>query len=256
TTDKVSLITDAPLSDLGKLLGTYPGAIEVKQERFELQSTRFNDTSPFSGGASITNGGATCTSGFAVHNRTRASDQYMVTAAHCFPNGNVVWSGRVGGPTLGVVRFRFNDNDFELIGNGSYTHNIYTGGTHDSTATHFIYTTRTARVGVKVCVSGQTTFNHCGHKITNDRFSISSPNSAFGISNGNGFLFARGGTNNPCYCNGQMTTHGDSGAPIYEPDTTDSGAMLVGLNHGAIGGQMIGVKVNAILNESGTALTT
>ncbi|WP_330286135.1 hypothetical protein [Streptomyces sp. NBC_00576] len=256
-TGKVALTTDAPRSALTKLLASYPGAVEVKQERFEAQNTRWADVSPFFGGSSITNGGGVCTSGFAVHDRTNPFKEHLLTAAHCFPFNNQVWNGSTHGPSLGVVEHKFNSIDTEMIGGKDYDKYIYTGGYTMSTSTHFIYGYHGATLNQQVCVSGQTTLVHCGHKITNNAFSVVWPNTGgIGPQHNSGFLYERGGTNNPCYCNGTLTQGGDSGAPIYVPDSTDSGAMIVGLHSGLIGTRMVGVKISNILNDTSSTLVT
>ncbi|MEV7731760.1 hypothetical protein AB0O75_06545 [Streptomyces sp. NPDC088921] len=255
-TDKVTLTTDAPESDLTKLLASHPGAIEVKRERFEAQSTRWSDVTPFYGGSSITNGAGTCTSGFAVHDRTNPFKEHLLTAAHCYALYNLVWNANTSGPSVGVVQFRFKTLDTEFIGNKDYAQYIYTGGYVQSTNAHFVYGTHAPTLNTQVCVSGQTTMVHCGHPISNNTFSVVWPNmGGAGPQNNSGFVYQRGGTD-PCRCNGRLTQGGDSGAPIYVPDRTDSGALIVGLHSGIIGTQMVGVKIANILNDTNSVLVT
>jgi len=109
--------------------------------------------------------------------------------------------------------------------------------------------------------TGRSSFNHCGHPISNGQFNICWPGTDVCISNNAGFVFEKGGTNFPRYNNGQETKPGDSGAPIYVMDHTDTAAYIVGSNAGAYWDccgtiHMVGVNLDYILASFNADLIT
>jgi hypothetical protein len=106
-------------------------------------------------------------------------------------------------------------------------------------------------------VSGQTTYNHCGHPVSANGVAIHYD--VFGemntINGDAAYMMDRGGTD-WCGCNGQFTAPGDSGAPVFEVEwnanTVDhQGAHIMGHHHGKFwwNGQdrMVNVKPGQIL---------
>ena len=81
------------------LAGLAPGAFEAYLTAPAHRTSRFFDTSPFSGGGQIllktagASGGAPCSSGFAW-NDPSGDDEFIVTASHCYASGGL-WRGQV-----------------------------------------------------------------------------------------------------------------------------------------------------------------
>jgi hypothetical protein len=257
TSDKMLVRTDAPLSATKELRARYGNSVTLRQSRFEPQSNRFSGYVSNGGTALIGENGSGCTSGFSVHSRV-TYHKYMLTSAHCYGVGSKVWirttyGGR--GQEFGRVDRRYTSLDTELISpttNQNYYARIYNGGYESSGSELFVRGAQAVAKGVKVCVSGAISFGHCGHPIQNTALSVCGSGSDVCITDGRAFTFTRGGTNWPYYNNGRVTRPGDSGAPVYTTDTTDSAAFIAGLNHGGIGDvccdsfQMVAVKWSAI----------
>ncbi|MFD4603050.1 hypothetical protein ACFWPQ_34120 [Streptomyces sp. NPDC058464] len=225
--DKVVFDTDAPASATKALLDSYPGKIEVRHARFQPQADRFHDSAPFFGAGSLKGswGGGVCTAGIAIQ---FGGHEYMTTAGHCYGNGEGVKTP--AGTRFGAVDFRDLDLDIELIGDQDYSRHFWTGGTSTSQSQRSADSVPAPYNGLMVCVSGQTTFNHCGHKVTQSNYGFTVPGGR--ISSNDGFVYNRGGTD-ACHCNGSYTAPGDSGAPVYRAIGTTSAAVY-GSNSGAI----------------------
>ncbi|MDX2935376.1 hypothetical protein [Streptomyces ipomoeae] len=252
--DKVIVDTDAPASQVAALKKKYAGKIEVRAARFESQATtRFNDHTPFWGGGSITNGGGKCTSGWAIKDRA-THHEYMLTAGHCFALNNLVWAGSTSGNVMGTVTRRLNTTlDAEVIQGKDYTGRIWVGGYTASNARRWIANWGNLRLGDKVCVSGQTSLNHCGHPVSSTTVNVRWADGS-GITNLNGFWYDRGGPTR-CHCTGGLTKPGDSGAPIYQDalPSGSEGALVYGIHSGLITDssgtpRMVGVKASALLS--------
>ncbi|MFJ2606151.1 hypothetical protein ACIO13_14395 [Streptomyces sp. NPDC087425] len=273
-TDKVVVYTNAPASVTKSLTTSYPGALDVEQSRLEAQNSRFGDAQPFWGGAALvaseSSGAYKCTAGFTVKERA-TGNLYMTTAGHCYSNLTHVYNRRADnsdGNWVGQVNRRNQSIDTEMIYASSsvaYGTDIYTGGTTYSESHAFVHGTEQPELGTQVCVSGSVSFNHCGHPISNTHFSICYSGGSNCITNGRGFLYDRGGTY-PSYDNGQLTQGGDSGAPIYTEDYTQSAAWIVGSHSGLIyqgenacgcsKPHMVGVNVYSIVQAMGVDVIT
>ncbi|WP_328842705.1 hypothetical protein [Streptomyces sp. NBC_00258] len=263
--DKVVVDTDAPASATESLRNAYPGAIEVRSARFEPQAgIRFNSWSPFYGGiALISPGKGGCTAGFAVRSRL-SGNEYMLTAAHCYDTSAQVYNRRTdwsNGQWVGTVVARWTTFDTETLLGPVYDSYIHTGGYDTSSQTHFVHGTAWVASNLKVCVSGAATYNHCGHPISNTSYSVCWSGTTVCISDGRGFLYDRGGTNWPSYNNGNRTEVGDSGAPIYTTDQTNSAAWIVGMHAGIVWSDcctphMVGVNWNKISSTTDLSLMT
>ena len=266
--DKLRVRSDAPQDDLDKLSDAHPGQLVTSQSRMEAQNTRFADWSPFWGGDALIGamGGVNCTSGFAVRSN-RNGEHGLVTAAHCYRYFNNIYNrsynGGVGSDPkyVGQVKQRDNRIDAEVIGGTDYAPLIYTGGYSISGSNARVFGKQPVWHGLRVCVSGAVSFNHCGHPISNGQFNICWPGTDVCISNNAGFVFEKGGTNYPMYNNGQETKPGDSGAPIYVMDHSDTAAWIVGSNAGAYWDccgtiHMVGVNLDNILGSFNADLIT
>ncbi|WP_055534263.1 hypothetical protein [Streptomyces graminilatus] len=266
--DKVQVKSDAPDSALQQLSDDHPGQIETSQSRLEPQNTRFADWSPFWGGDALigANGGNQCTGGFMVVNRDGRHE--LVTAAHCYGWWNQVYNRTYNGGygnAVGQVSKRDNTIDAEEIVDKDYAPIIYTGGTQISGSSLRVFGKQPVYYGLRVCVSGAVSFNHCGHPISQGEFNICWSGTDVCIKNNAGFVFETGGNNFPRYNNGPQTKPGDSGAPIYMTDYSGTAAWIVGLNAGAYWdccgqyrGQihMVGVNLDYILGSFGAELVT
>ncbi|MFI1034494.1 hypothetical protein [Streptomyces sp. NPDC020951] len=240
--DKLLVQTDAPLASLKALTDAYPGKIETRNGRIEpVYDFRFGDNAPFNGGAAtISQKGRWCTAGFGVKTKSGTSERAMVTAAHCAPLFENVYNRRQDmstGAWMGWVDERDPGSDVELLIAGTnagpfpYNFELWSGGISTSLSNVFVRGDAAATTGSKVCISGAMTFNHCGHPIRSTSYSTCYAGSTC-IMNGRGFTFNRGGTNFPWYNNGQMAIQGDSGSPVYLPDSTGSAAWIVGVASG------------------------
>ncbi|MFK0154756.1 hypothetical protein ACIQVK_22095 [Streptomyces sp. NPDC090493] len=272
TEDKVIVNTDAPASVTASLKRAYGDKIEVRRSRFEQQYNRFNDAEPFFGGGSIhTDSWGNCTAGWHVrmtNPETSQTADFLTTAGHCYTlhelvkNANGNWAGWVK---------RFGEFDAEGFVGYRYGSSIWTGGISGSTAASKAVGLSGMYNGLKVCVSGQTSFNHCGHPITATQYAFTwtDHNGHTHHTNASdGFTYARGGTNAPDYNNGTVTQGGDSGAPVYVPYTNGS-ALATGSHSGLLtwldttsGGchctqyRMYGVKMQALYDSWGARLVT
>jgi len=257
--DVVNVAVEGPQSTADELKQQYGDKVEVGPGRTTPQWGRFDDSVPFWGGGSIKNAatGGICTAGYTVWDRSNNRPK-MVTAGHC----NTLWGQfqTASGKYFGNVERRSKDLDAELISspNVSYSGNIWTGGTRDSTSSLRVTNwSGWTYLGRMLCVSGQTTFNHCGHPVSVNGVRLKYE--VFGerntLNSDAAYMMDRGGTD-PCHCNGQFTAPGDSGAPVYElgwdPNTPDhKAAVLMGHHHGETfykgQNRMVNVKPGQVL---------
>ncbi|MCG7207459.1 hypothetical protein [Streptomyces arenae] len=219
--DKVVVNTEAPASVRSALQRHLGDKVEVVQTRFEQQYNRFNDGfNDFLGGDSINDGSFNCTSGFKVHvvnPDTGIAADMMTTAGHCFSLNHLVVGAN--GNNEGWVK-RIGSTDLEAFVGYRYGRNIWTGGYASSESSRTVASLQAITYNRQVCVSGQTTYNHCGHPISSINYAFDWTDSTGNRHHSNswdGFTYAPGGTNAPNYDNGQHTQRGDSGAPVYIP---------------------------------------
>ncbi|NEA98941.1 hypothetical protein [Streptomyces sp. SID13726] len=260
-TDKLMVTTDAPASVTASLKKTFGDKVEVLRSRMEQQYTRFNDVEYFNGGDSLKspNGTGKCTSAWKLDMydpSQRATATWMTTAGHCYTTGSAVENAN--GNYMGQVK-KLGDFDVEAFTGSRYSGNIFSGGTASSTSIMRTAGSMAPYKGLKVCMSGQTTYNHCGHPVSNISYAFNW-NDARGVkhytSSSAGFTFDRGGTNAPDYDNGPAAAGGDSGAPVYVAYTAYD-AMAVGSLSGTIQWygscnclqkRMYGVKLSSVLS--------
>lgn len=128
------------------------------------RQTRYYDTPGFWGGAAIFRpDGARCSTSFTVKNS--AGTRYMVTAGHCGGVGTT-WK-TAGGVSVGqtVSRPSYPSYDMQLIGGGSaYGSYIYMGDRNGYGSK--VLGAGDPAVGAYYCVSGTTTYENCGKKVT------------------------------------------------------------------------------------------
>jgi hypothetical protein len=169
--------------------------------------SRAADTAPHWGGAGIrssTQSGNTCTSGFTV--RLPSGSRAMVTAGHCFNNGQAIYSGPYYfGGAGGEWNYPADDMIVTTSGVTTYGHYLYSDpyGT-----THAVTGAATAAPHTYVCKSGMVTKAVCYIEV---------------LGTG-GRLCYDGGCNTymlvatrPGVLVGQ---HGDSGGPVFARPTT------------------------------------
>lgn len=171
TTDKVVLSTDAPREVVAELVGSYGDLVHHTEEPVLDSNTRKYDTEPFWGGAGVKYPqAAPCTTGYAVRNA--ALKEFMVTAGHCFFNGQGVWVENTAGfvvgndAYVGVVSGKaLPTHDMALIGGQDYDGHIYVGGVNSSLGLPVTAAADPAKDVWTYCHSGRTTGEKCGHGV-------------------------------------------------------------------------------------------
>ncbi|WP_157968474.1 chymotrypsin family serine protease [Streptomyces geranii] len=268
--DKVLVRTDAPLSAVKGLRAKYGKSISIRQSRFEPRN-RFTQTNLFYGGTALIGGSsnANCTAGFNAY-RPVTNHDYMLTAAHCYTLKTKVYVRTMSGErgtVMGQIDERYSSYDTGLIyridhQNQAYDAHIWNGGYAESTSRLFVRGEQSVSKGLKVCVSGARTFAHCGHPIQDTNFGTCYGGTDICITHSRAFTFTRGGTNWPWYNNGRVAKPGDSGAPVYTMDKTESAAFIAGMFSGGVGDmccdsfRMIAIKWSAIRDGLGLRLRT
>ncbi|WP_286246676.1 hypothetical protein [Streptomyces graminofaciens] len=263
-TDRVVVTTDAPSTLSEPLVREYGDKIKIESGKFAAQRGRYRDTVPFYGGLSLTReGSGRCSGGVSV---MRADTAYMTTAAHCYPiNPNVgVYNYTTDWEEVGKVTNRYNGIDQELLHRdvtpirGAYFGRIWSGQSPNALDYLNIEGQLPAFLGLdNICVTGQTTYAHCGNKVTDmSPGSICWPDTQICVEGGGSFLYRP----DPCAnCTVKFTEGGDSGAPIYKW-TRNETAKIVGLHTGVVwrsGVQyMVGVRIGPALDKMGATLNT
>jgi hypothetical protein len=194
---------------------------------------RADDGQPHWGGAGIgLRGGSSnfCTSGFTVN--TQSAGKAMVTAGHCFENGEQVESGD---EAYGMAQGKTNYPAFDMMlinaSNQNYDDDVYHNPIFLENSPLDVRGGADAAVGTVICISGMISKAVCGNRVANFTGEICDP---------------------PGVCTrGLMTTtntttacrRGDSGAPMYqgvEPTT------IRGLFIGGNGTTCFGERVSAV----------
>lgn len=188
---------------------------------------RYNDTTPYwGGGAIIRSDGARCSTSFTVKNS--AGTRYMVTAGHCGPVGTR-WRTPTGASVgTTVSRPSFPAYDMSLIRGSSYGSYLFMGNRTG-------YGSRVLGagdpvVGTYYCVSGTTTYENCGKRVTSLTATLCT---SVGCTSG---LAA--------YSGGTLTRGGDSGGPLVLK--TSSGVHVRGLHIGINGNTMLGERWRSV----------
>jgi hypothetical protein len=216
---KVIIETNAPSAVVSSLVGTFGGMVQLRRATITDAFSRRDDTAPFWGGAGIilTAPNARCSSGYTVRNS--AGTRFMVTAGHCFSDGQTAVT-ELGGRVVGTVSGNgLPSQDMELIGGQSYGSSIYIGGVDSTTGAH-VASAADPVVGFNdYCHSGRTTGENCGHTVNSVTAQVCTAS----------------GCKSPVihFTGGTLPQPGDSGAPFYAnsvsaPDKHIRGHIIAG----------------------------
>ncbi len=177
------------------------------------RSSRYSDDPPHYGGASISSSGATCTAGFTVKGKTTGT-YYSVTAGHCGSNGDTFDSGSFYyGEMAG--NSGFPEFDMARLKGSTYAGRLWTVG-QDNFDTRVVTGANDGEVGTTVCQSGQTTSSVCGITIQKLDYKFCDTDGTCTPHTGRGTK------------SGDICHHGDSGAPVYVRNTSESRASIRG----------------------------
>lgn len=241
------MATPALVTALGERYGTDTVAVQVTPGADTLgpQATRYNDTSPYYGGARIlsqlsNNSTKWCTAGFPWKYNGK---WYMVTAGHCTSGNGVILNPSQTDYIGPVVRDNWNNSSgsVKLSGQGYYsgdlalyrinsddafaTARIYKGGkTSSSSRLVKDYWRRWAQEGDKVCTGGMMTGEQCGWKVTDTQATVHYDNG----TTAKNMVTAR-------KTSGACTIKGDSGGPVYTVNSVGE-ATAKGIISGGGGG--------------------
>jgi hypothetical protein len=200
---KAVIETDAPASVVSSLVSGYGSVAQVRRTETVDHYSRRDDIPAFWGGNGITLAGtapsARCSSGYTVQNAAGA--RFMVTAGHCYDNGQTAVT-ELGGRLVGTVSGNgLPSQDMELISGQSYGSSIYVGGVDSSTGNH-IASAADPVVGFSdYCHSGRTTGENCGHTVQSVTATVCTSS----------------GCKSPviAFTGGYLPQGGDSGSPFY-----------------------------------------
>ncbi|HUR16459.1 MAG TPA: hypothetical protein VMZ33_04195 [Candidatus Limnocylindrales bacterium] len=219
---KVVVISSAPRDTFADLLADHPNLVEYQFGRPTLHS-RWSDSEPHWGGATMEFSASTCTSGFAVNNWNM--NPRMVTAAHCGSLGDYATSPGTG-VSFGTVKVRDNypDNDFMLVGDNSIGQQGRIYVTENSDLTHTSMGVNSANDTVEgfddYCISGSIdggAFVSCGYEVVDETVNFC-PHDQDGDWDYPG---DHCNANTVLYCGTPGTVYGDSGAPFYVETTSN-----------------------------------
>ncbi len=193
-----------------------------------LTDTRCSDTPPFWGGGAIYNatvgieGGACggnsstqyhCTAGFAV---TYDGNQYLTTAGHCGSVGDVFTTP--AGRTIGTMVYKDQDHDLALIQTSSAGW-VWDGVPDVSDFAKPVYGWGDTFAGQSLCFSGAASGALCGDTVDYDYSELCGDDIRGNSECFEGLVSMTG----PVY-----SAHGDSGAPVFQLDSTGSEDLAVG----------------------------
>jgi hypothetical protein len=202
-TGKVIVESNAPQTALSSIVGSLGTQVIVRHEAIKDQWSRRDDIPAFWGGNGITLAGtapsARCSGGYTVQNS--AGTRYMITAGHCYTDGQVAVT-ELGGRTVGTVWGNgLPSQDMELIYGGSYAPYIYTGGVNSTTGAHVASAADPVVGFSNYCHSGRTTGENCGHTVNSVTATVCTSS----------------GCKSPviAFTGGNLPQGGDSGSPFY-----------------------------------------
>jgi hypothetical protein len=205
---KVIVETNASADVVKGLVGTDAELALVRTTATADLYSRKSDVPAFWGGNGITLAGtapsARCSGGYVVKNS--AGTRYLVTAGHCFSNGQVAVTENTG-VTVGTTWGNgLPSQDMEILYGQSYGTSIYTGGVDSSTGAH-VASAADPVVGFNnYCHSGRTTGENCGHTVIST----------------NATVCTSSGCKSPvtAFQGGNLPQPGDSGSPFYALSTS------------------------------------
>jgi hypothetical protein len=262
STQKIQLTSDADELLLSSLLGdSWPLITFQNGQVRSLSCYRFDDCSPFSGGAAMRrsddSGYYTCTSGFTVVNSS--GTRGLAVPAHC---NDASWSSHTfftpdSGRNIGTSGNRHcasDGNDVMLISGKSYSGKIWAGSATDAVAG-----AGDPAVGATYSYSGATTGVKANQYVESvlgqfwtwdgdtDWCGTGDPNPNDGFWTSNLIRFSR---NNAC-----DALPGDSGAPFYwpwpsNPPTVDIRGFVIA----SWGGDCYAMKYSRIHNALGYSI--
>ena len=261
TQDKVVVNTDAPAAVTASLKSAYGDKIQLVASRFQQQD-RFNDHDPFLGGDSINGPGGPCTSGYSI-NATNPDDkrwdEMQTTAGHCYLDNQLVQNAN--GTNQGWIKLIGPADAAAFVGYG-YWPQIWTGAYNGDNSNATVHSISGMYNGLNVCVSGQTSYIHCGHPITSTSYGYNWTDhngQSHYTSPSDGFAYGPNGQ-------GDLTQGGDSGAPVFVPlngtqvAATGTHSGLLSWydpdNCGCTQYRMYGVKIGSLMNDWGAQLMT
>ena len=186
-------------------------SVKVTTKKSTIADTynRRDDIPNYYGGGGLLAAGALCSTGYAVQNS--AGTRFMVTAGHCYANGQAV-NTESNLRQVGVVQNRLLASlgngpvDMELLGTGGYWGRVFTGGVVSTTSLPVVGA-GTAYVGyTDYCHSGRTTGEQCGHTATSITAQVCTAT----------------GCKSPviAYTGGTIQQGGDSGGAFYAKDAS------------------------------------
>ncbi|MEV4412158.1 hypothetical protein [Catellatospora sp. NPDC049609] len=185
-----------------------------------MRTGRLNDGEPHFGGAGLRAGSGatnTCTSGFVAR---RNSDGRIggTTAAHCFSNGQSIYSStQYWGAASGESDYPAYDMMFVSASAEKYDNKIHTDPCCPTE--RFVTAKRNAVIGDSVCLSGMVTKATCGIAVNSLQGVLCAADGCtYGLMQGN-----RGGD--------VIVKPGDSGGPVYIRSGTSNAtglAMIIG----------------------------
>lgn len=214
---------------------------QESQEQPDEQADRYNDSSPFWGGDALEKVAnplqpwkAYCTTGANVVGPN--GGQFMITAGHCFANGDPVYmAGRRIGTVSQKAYAQGGKVDAELINVSSVGSYIWTNNASQGDGASFTYVshykTTIDQSGEYVCFDGANTREVCGVKVdkTGQCVTFTSGHTTCGLTSTQPLSVApsRGGdSGGPVYhyVNGQLVIHGmivggTSTVSYFEPET-------------------------------------
>ncbi|MGS2641853.1 S1 family peptidase [Streptosporangium sp. G12] len=226
--------------DLSKTYGSLDSSVpvEVKIAKRAVPAGRMNDTAPFYGGMRIvSDDGLACTAGWPVAATSNPSFQYLLTAAHC-TGMYTHWRNGDRSVYVGQTLLERTDHDLALIHvpNGAARH-MWDGGVVGGWNTSAEFSKRIASwghvyEGQWLCHSGQRSGAVCDFEVVTSGDYAYCGNDPYGNYACHYDLFRA----NQLY--GQGSLSGDSGGPVFYPDTAGY-VHPVGVTSGSTSGSLI-----------------
>jgi hypothetical protein len=235
---KVEIFTDAPSYVFQELLDAFPKKAVMAGRSLEITS-RKADIEPHYGGARLRRPGGSwkCTSGFAV--LTASLQERMVTAGHCFSEGQTVESPY--GTSFGTVKplvATWPSPDVELIGGSGIDQGpqVYNGNSVDSEDYANVLGAADPTISYGAyCFSGANSHNSSGGQFENCYLSFNTANEDL-----DGSVYYA-----DCDCDRYIARYtrltgatsygscpGDSGAPVYRYLSNLTEIRIVGMVFG------------------------
>jgi hypothetical protein len=150
------------------LRDAFPGRISIQNGGSIDRISRTNDGAPHWGGAGVAgvdylghHEGA-CTTAFTIDS-SQTGHRHLVTAGHCFNEGDNVWASGNSSNSFGHVYDRKTSPgyDMESLYGSSYAGDVYV----TSTSALAVYSASDPAVGGTYCYSGLITGEHCDKKV-------------------------------------------------------------------------------------------